>query len=194
MKKVSLVVLLLLLLTVFLTACSQQENQVLEKDVLRIGMELKYPPFESKDEKGRPVGASVDLAKGLGQYLGKEIEIVDTPYPSLIPALISGEIDLIISSMTITEARTEKVDFSDPYTTSQLMLLVHQDSQVESDQDLNNEDVTIVSKTGTIGALWAQANAPRANIKNVEEESTAVQSFNDLLILSIIIVIHCFEI
>jgi len=172
MKKLSL--LILILIVVFLTACSQQEDLVLEKDVLRVGMELKYPPFESKDENGVPVGASVDLAKGLGEYLGKEIEIVDTPYPSLIPALISGEIDLIISSMTITEARAERVDFSEPYTTSQLMLLVHKDSGVESYEDLNDSGVTIVSKTGTIGALWAQTNAPKASIKNVEEESTAV--------------------
>ncbi|MFW6287729.1 MAG: transporter substrate-binding domain-containing protein, partial [bacterium] len=117
--------LILVLLAVFLTACSRPGNQVLDKDVIRIGMELKYPPFETKDESGNPMGASVDLARGLGEYLGKEIKIVDTPYPSLIPALMSGEIDLIISSMTITPVRAEKVDFSNPYTTSQLMMLVH---------------------------------------------------------------------
>ena len=167
-------ILLILVLAIVMTGCSQPEQSVLDKEVIRVGMELKYPPFETKDEEGNPKGASVDLARALGDYLNKEVEIVDTPYPSLIPSLVSGEIDLIISSMTITPARAEKVDFSIPYTNSQLMMLVHEDSKVQSHEDLNDPEVTIVSKTGTIGALWAQENAPKANIKNVEEESTAV--------------------
>ncbi|MFW6308511.1 MAG: transporter substrate-binding domain-containing protein, partial [bacterium] len=144
------------------------------KDVLKVGMELKYPPFETKDDDGNPAGVSVDLAKELGDYLDKEIEIVETSYPSLIPSLSSGEIDIIISSMTITEQRAKKVDFSDPYTDSQLMMLVHKDSKVNSHEDLNDEEVTIVNKEGTIGAIWAADNAPKAEIKNVSEESTAV--------------------
>lgn len=137
-------------------------------------MELKYPPFETKDKAGNPDGVSVKLAKLLGEYLGKSIEIVDTPYPSLIPSLETGKIDFIISSMTITEAREETVDFSIPYTTSQLMLLVHKDSKVKSHNDLDSSDVTISSKTGTIGALWAAKNAPNAKIKNIDEEASAV--------------------
>lgn len=175
---------LLVLLMVFsfaLTACGNDasedvydSNSVLDKDVIKVGMELQYPPFETKDTDGNPAGASVMLAKALGEYLDKEVEIIDTPYPSLIPALETGKIDIIISSMTITEAREEKVDFSIPYTTSQLMMLAHIDSPVNGPDDLDNEKVIIASKTGTIGALWAAANAPKAKIVNVEEEASAV--------------------
>lgn len=145
-----------------------------EKDVLRVGMELKYPPFETIDANGNPEGVSVMMAESLGKYLGREVEIIDTAYPSLIPALESNSIDIIISSMTINEKRLEIVDFSDPYTTSQLMMLVHKDSKVKSYKDLNDPDVIISSKTGTIGALWAAANAPKAQIKNIDEEASAV--------------------
>lgn len=170
-----ILILMLVVLTVFVVGCSNETSEsVLDKDTLVVGMELKYPPFETKDENGDPMGASVDLAYALGEYLDMDVEIADTPYPSLIPSLMSGEIDVIISSMTITPARAEKVDFSDPYTTSQLMMLVYDDSKVQSHEDLNDPDVTIVSKTGTIGALWAQSNAPEADIKNVDEEATAV--------------------
>ncbi len=158
-----------------LTGCQQAAPDTSEEQtVLKVGMELKYPPFETKDSEGNPDGASVMLAKALGEYLDAKIEIVETPYPSLIPSLETGKIDMIISSMTITEARQEKVDFSDPYTTSQLMMLVHKDSKVMSPDDLNDPEVIIASKTGTIGALWAQANAPEAQIKNIDEEATAV--------------------
>lgn len=172
MKKILIFVLLL---TVVLTGCQPAgEQSVLDKDVLKVGMELKYPPFETKDADGNPDGASVMLAKALGEHLGMEVEFVDTPYPSLIPSLETGKIDMIISSMTITEARQEKVDFSDPYTTSQLMMLVYKDSKVKSPADVNDPEVIIASKTGTIGALWAQSNAPDAQIKNIDEEATAV--------------------
>lgn len=167
MKKI---ILLILIVIFVLTGCKNSE----EDKALRVGMELKYPPFETKDETGKPVGASVMLADALGVYLGREIEIVETDYASLIPALEQGNIDLIISSMTITPAREEVVDFSDPYTNSQLMMLVFKDSKVQSPADLNDPDVIIASKTGTIGALWAAENAPLAQIRNIDEEASAV--------------------
>lgn len=169
MKKIA-IILVVLLLAITIVGCSSSS----EEDVLKVGMELKYPPFETIDADGNPEGVSVLMAESLGEYLGMKVEIIDTAYPSLIPALENGNIDIIISSMTINEKRMEVVDFSDPYTTSQLMMLVHKDSMVKSHEDLNNPDVIIASKTGTIGALWAAANAPDAQIKNIDEEASAV--------------------
>jgi polar amino acid transport system substrate-binding protein len=166
MKKKIIVMIVLL---VILTVCQGQNE-----DVLKVGMELKYPPFETIDAEGNPTGVSVAMAKALGDHLGREVEIVDTAYPSLIPALESGTIDIIISSMTINEERMKVVDFSDPYTTSQLMMLAHIDSKVNGPDDLDDPDVIIASKTGTIGALWAGVNAPNAQIKNIDEEASAV--------------------
>jgi len=167
MKKI---ILLMLIALFILTGCQSND----EDTTLKVGMELKYPPFETKDETGKPAGASVMLAEALGVYLGRDIEIIETDYTSLIPALEQGTIDLIISSMTITPAREEVVDFSVPYTNSQLMMLVYKDSKVQSPADLNDPDVIIASKTGTIGALWAAENAPLAQIRNIDEEASAV--------------------
>ncbi len=161
---------LLIVLMLVLVGCQSAD----EDSPLKVGMELKYPPFETKDESGKPAGASVMLAEALGEYLGREIEIVETDYASLIPAIEQGTIDLIISSMTITPAREEVVDFSDPYTNSQLMMLVYKDSKVQSPDDLNDPEVIIASKTGTIGALWAAQYAPNAQIRNIDEEASAV--------------------
>lgn len=178
MKKVIFLVSILSFILLISVGCSKKQEDSAEgnteNDVLRVGMELKYPPFEYKTEQGEPVGASVDLANALGEYLNRKVEIVDTPYSSLIPALETNQIDIIISSMTITEERQKVVDFSMPYTTSQLMMLVNKDSKVKSVEDLNDPSVVIINKTGTIGSLWAMSNAPEATIKNVEEEATAV--------------------
>lgn len=175
LKRNTVIYILLVLISISIVACSpNEEKATLDKDTIKVGMELKYPPFETKDKDGNPEGASVMLAEAFGEYVGKEIKIVDTPYPSLITALDTGKVDMIISSMTITPAREKEVDFSIPYTNSQLMMLVHKDSKVQSHEDLNSPDVTIASKTGTIGALWAEENAPKANIKNVDEEASAV--------------------
>ena len=173
MKKWTVMFMVVLIIAMLaLVGCQKEESE--EADVLKVGMELKYPPFETKDEEGNPTGASVMLAEALGKYLGMDIEIVETDYGSLIPALEQGTIDVIISSMTITPAREEVVDFSDPYTNSQLMMLVYKDSIVQSPDDLNNPDVIIASKTGTIGALWAAEYAPNAQIRNIDEEASAV--------------------
>ncbi|PKM54052.1 MAG: amino acid ABC transporter substrate-binding protein [Firmicutes bacterium HGW-Firmicutes-3] len=167
-KKLISVLTLVGILVLVIAGCAKEE------EVLKVGMELKYPPFETVDEEGNPTGASVRLAEALGEHLDRKVEIIDTPYPSLIPALESGSIDIIISSMTITAARQEIVDFSDPYTTSQLMMLAHIDSKVKSPADLNDPEVIIASKSGTIGALWAAANAPLAQVLTLDEEVTAV--------------------
>lgn len=163
--------LYLIILALLLSGCAATPPK---EQPLKVGMELKYPPFETKAADGTPDGASVMLAKALGKYLGKEVEIIDTPYPSLIPALETGKIDIILSSMTINEERLKKVDFSDPYTTSQLFMLVNKDSKVQHPADLNSPEIIIAAKTGTVGALWASANAPKAQIKNIDEEASAV--------------------
>ncbi len=179
LKKLVVILGVVSLALTSLVGCGKDKNSdksksTLDKETIVVGMELKYPPFETKNKKGDPEGASVMLAKAFGEFSGKEIKIVDIPYPSLITSLETGKIDMIISSMTITSAREERVDFSNPYTTSQLMMLVYKDSKVQSVDDLNSSDVVIASKTGTIGALWAQENAPNATIKNVNEEASAV--------------------
>ena len=172
MKKI----LIMLALTLFVFSCGQKQekSKKVESNKIIVGMELEYPPFETVGADGKPDGASVALAQELGKSLGKEVEIQNISYPGLIPALISGKIDFIISSMTINEERAKQVDFSIPYAESPLVMLVYKDSKIQKSSDLNNEDVTIAVKTGTIGALWAKANAPKAKINLFDKESQAV--------------------
>lgn len=110
------------LLAVFLTACGQQET-----DTLRVGMDLRYPPFETRDSAGNPEGISVDVANAFGEYLGRPVQVVDTNFASLIPALNAGEIDVIIASMSRNPERAQAIDFSDTYFYFKIINLVNRD-------------------------------------------------------------------
>src|SRR3954463_9893873 len=127
-------------------------------DKLRVGMELAYPPFEMTDEKGEPKGVSVDLARELGKFLGKEVQIQNTSFDGLIPALKTGKIDLIISSMTATAERAQSIDFSDPYLKTGLCLLVAKNSPIQSITDLDQPGKTVAVKQGTTGHNYATRN------------------------------------
>lgn len=143
-------------------------------DKLIVGMELAYPPFEMTDEKGNPTGVSVDLAKALGSYLNKEVEIQNTPFDGLIPALKTGKIDLIISSMTATPERAQSIDFSEPYLKTGLCLLVNKNSTVQSIQELDIPGKTVAVKKGTTGHTYAMDHIKQAKVLVLDKESACV--------------------
>ena len=99
---------------------------------LTVGMELDYPPFEMKSTAGEPSGISVELARALGDYLHRPVAIENIPFDGLIPALKTGKIDLVISSMTATPERAQSIDFSAPYARTGICLLVRKDSPITS--------------------------------------------------------------
>ena len=143
-------------------------------DTLIVAMELAYPPFETKDEKGNPAGVSVDFSKAFGEYAGKKVEIVDTAWDGLIPSLMTGKADFVISSMTITEKRKEEVDFSDPYANALLAILANKNSGIGSIEDLNQAGKKVAVKTGSTGYFYAQDNLPNAEIISLPDESACI--------------------
>ncbi len=161
----------LLLIPTALFAGGAQE---IESDELIVGMELQYPPFEMSDTNGDPAGISVEIAKALGEYVGRPVKIENIAWTGLIPSLQTGKADIIISSMTITEERAEVVDFSDPYIKSGLTLLIAKDSPVDVFDDLNTEGRIVAVKSGTIGARIAQEQLTKADIRLFDEVAACV--------------------
>jgi len=141
---------------------------------LKVGMELAYPPFETKDGTGNPTGVSVDFIKDFGAAYGYDVAIENTAWDGLIPSLQTGKIDLVISSMTITADRAKQVDFSDPYAVAQLALLVNKKSGVTSIDGLNAAGKTVAVKTGSTGDVYASKNLTNAQIVRLSDESACV--------------------
>ncbi|XMB86695.1 transporter substrate-binding domain-containing protein [Mycoplasmatota bacterium WC44] len=158
MKKI--IILCLTFILVFsLSACGQKE------DVLRVGMDLQYPPFETVDEMNNPMGISVDIAKELGEFMGVDVEIVNTDFGSIIPALESGDIDIAIASMSINEEREKKVDFTNPYVFFKIIGLLNVDYAEANGIDANtpmseilkNKDTRFVGLASQVSASIPQS-------------------------------------
>lgn len=143
-------------------------------DTLVVGMELAYPPFETKDEQGRPKGISVDFAKAFGEYIGKEVQIENIAWEGLIPSVQTGKVDMVVSSMTITEERGKTVDFSKPYANSLLGILTNKNSDIQSVEALNQKGKKVAVKTGSTGYFYAMQHLAQAEIIALADESACV--------------------
>jgi polar amino acid transport system substrate-binding protein len=150
-------------------SCQQQRS-----NTLVVGMELNYPPFEMVDAQGKPSGISVEMAQALAQFLNRQLQIENVPFDGLIPALKTGKIDLIISSMTATPERAESIDFSEPYLRTGLCLLVNKRAAIHSIADVDSPDVTLAVKQGTTGQIYAQAHLKRAHVLVLDKEDACV--------------------
>lgn len=156
------------------TNTSDTSSDAGTQSVLTVGMELAYPPFETKDNAGNPEGISVDFIKAFGEAYGYDVVIENTAWDGLIPSLQTGKVDCVISSMTITEEREETIDFSHPYAQAQLAILTNSASGIESIDDLNQSGKTVVVKTGSTGDVYATEHLPNADIVRLADESACV--------------------
>ncbi len=165
-------VLILFTLTL-LVACSPSDSIVdsTAPAPLIVGMELAYPPFEMRSTDGKPDGISVRMAEDLAAHLNRPLKIEDIAWDGIIPSLQSGKIDLIISSMTRTEERAQVIDFSDPYVSNGLCMLVGKNSKYKSVDDLQESTAKVAVKLGTTGHLYAQAELEGVGLVVLDEAS-----------------------
>lgn len=82
---------------------------------LRVGMECTYAPFNFKNEDGDLMGYDVDVARGVAGLIGADLEYICQKWDGMIPALLANKFDLVVASMSITDKRLLKMDFSDTY-------------------------------------------------------------------------------
>jgi polar amino acid transport system substrate-binding protein len=141
---------------------------------LIIGADATYPPFEYKDEHGELAGVSIDMGKALAAHLGRPVEFQNIAFDGLITALKTHSIDLIISSMTANDERRKSLDFSDPYVTTGLCLLLPKASTVQSADELKQGNRRIVVRIGTTGEQWSRTNLPSAQIVALDTDAACI--------------------
>lgn len=89
-----------------------------QAETLRVGMECTYAPFNYRTPEGKMAGYDVDVAQGIAERIGVKLEYVCQEWDGMIPSLLANKFDLIVASMSITEDRKQKIDFSIPYRVS----------------------------------------------------------------------------
>jgi polar amino acid transport system substrate-binding protein len=135
-------------------------------------MDLSYPPFETRDTTGAPTGVSVDLAKALGEFLHRPVQIENIPFAGLIPALKTSRIDLVLSSMTATPERAQSIDFSDPYLQTGLCLLAGVKTDIQSIADADRAGRSVAVVKGTTGHIYATQQLKKARVLILDQPAS----------------------
>lgn len=163
---------------VFGASSDNSLEKVKAAGVIRIGVDDAFPPMEYRDEKGNLIGFDVDLAEEIGRRLGVDIVWVPTAWDGVILALQSGKFDMILSTLTITDERAEKIDFSPPYIYgAQIIVVKQQTKDINTLADLKGKVVgTQLGSTGEVAARKF------GGFKDLKLYATYPEAFTDLAI------------
>jgi glutamate transport system substrate-binding protein len=138
-----------------------------DKGEIRIGVKYDVPPFGLLNPQTDEVeGFDVDLGKYIADRLGVEATFREATSDNRIPLLVDGTIDLILSTMTITEERDLEIDFSEPYYVANGDVLVPEGSDIRRLEDLNGQRVC--TALGSTYADTIRKEAPNADLRLVD--------------------------
>lgn len=127
---------LALAFSAFFSACGDSSNSQKE---LSLATSADFPPYEFM-ENGKYAGIDIEIAELIAKKLNLELKITNLEFGSIIPAIVSGKFDMGISGFTATDERKKSVSFTQPYATSLQMIIVKENSQIKSVDDLFGEN------------------------------------------------------
>ncbi|MTI42106.1 amino acid ABC transporter substrate-binding protein (PAAT family) [Roseibium hamelinense] len=130
---------------------------------IRIGTEGAYPPFNTLTADGQLVGFDIDVAKALCEQMNAECEFVTQDWDGMIPALQAGKFDAVIASMSITEERKQKVDFTNKYYNTPPAIAVPKDSSITSVEEMDG--VLLGAQSSTTHSNYAEEKISGAELK-----------------------------
>lgn len=152
-----------------------------------IATDTVFAPFEFTDASGNFVGIDVDIVAAIAEDQGFEYEMQSLGFDAALLAVEAGQADGVIAGMSITEARKEKFDFSEPYYDADVTFAVAQDSEIASYDDLAGQTVAV--KTGTNGAAYAKSIQEQYGFEIVEFSDSPTM-YQDVLVGN---TVACFE-
>ena len=124
------------------TADETELDKVKAAGKLVVGVEGTYPPFTYHDDNGELTGLDIELGKALADKLGVEVEFQEAAWDSLLIGIDTERFDTVINSVSITDERAEKYDFSDPYYYEARRVVVRaDDDSIHGPEDLNDKKI-----------------------------------------------------
>jgi ABC-type amino acid transport substrate-binding protein len=162
----------MLLLVVGLCGCSTVNSP--KQEPLKVGITPNYPPMIFS-QNGKIAGLEADLMQKLGRELGRPVAVMSLPWDEQVDALIAGKIDIIMSGMSITQARRVKINFTDPWMRGGLLAMMNR-SQADKITTVDQ----VLSFRGNIGVLanttahdFVRRSCPNARIIKIASPADA---------------------
>lgn len=172
MMKIGVIALVLAMVCSMAAACSSGNKTTEDgKTIYKIATDTTFAPFEFKDKDGNFVGVDMDILAAIAEDQGFEYELQVVGFNAAVQSLEANQCDGVIAGMSITDARKEKFDFSDPYYDSAVTLAVSQDATITSLEELKGQTVAV--KTGTEGYDYALSIQDKYGFELVVFEDSA---------------------
>ncbi len=153
MKKYVFIIILVIFLV---SGCSAKD-----KDTLVLATEAGFSPYEFY-QGSKIVGVDIDIAREIAKDMGKELVVKDVSFDFLINEIKSGKADFAAAGISITDERKKQVDFTDEYSISNQVVLVHKNSQISNFSELSDKKIAV--QLGTVADLYVAKNYPNAKL------------------------------
>ena len=154
LSRVVSVLLLVAMSAMLVVGCgSKKSGMTVEEGKLIMGTNAAFPPYEYYEGE-TIVGIDAEIAQAIADELGLELVIEDMEFDGIIGAVTAGKVDMGLAGMTVTEDRLENVNFSDTYAHASQVVIVTNDSEIATVDDLANKTVGV--QLGTTGDIYAE--------------------------------------
>ena len=157
-----------------------QQDVAADAEVLTMGTNAAFPPYEFYENE-TIVGIDAVIAGLIADELGMKLEIQDMDFDAIIPAVVSGKIDMGMAGMTVTDERLQSVSFSESYATGVQVVIVPEGSPIETVDQLfslieDGEDVQIGTQNATTGFIYASDDFGEDHVQAFNKGADAVQA------------------
>src|SRR5262245_36162436 len=156
-------------------------TRILKAGELRVGVSGSQPPLNVKSAKGEIIGLEADLARLLAGSMGVRAVFVEKPFAELLGALEQGDLDVVMSGVTITPERNLRVAFVGPYFISGKSILTRSEALAKSADasDIDNPAVTLAALDGSTSQRWVEVFVPKAKLVRVADYDGGVKAVRD---------------
>lgn len=151
-------------------------DRILAKKELVVGTAADMPPLNMTLKDGKIVGMEMDMARMMADDMGVKLTLKPIYFNDLIPALEAGQVDLVMSGMTITPARNVKVTFVGPYFASGKSILTKEENapSLKNTEQMNKPDVVLAALKGSTSQLFVERLMPNAKLVLTDDYDQAV--------------------
>ncbi len=152
---------------------AEKKADATEGNVLRIGTEGAYAPFNYTNADGTLGGFDIEIANAICADMQVTCEIVAQDWDGIIPGLKAGKYDAIVAAMSVTPERAQQVAFTDPYFSNALVFLAKKDSTFDPAKVTDINAHSIAAQRSTISSQWLENTYPKADMKLYDTLSNA---------------------